>query len=404
MRKTLISLSLVGIAFVWGYFSHRNQLFPYRLLRSAFTSTHREMRDVRSTTAELASLRSLPYLNSAPDPHGKDSGVLIHDKTRAFEGYTLYGPRTQPTAFLLEMDGNIAWKWQGAGGSEEWQHIQLLPDGGLLVIVKDKHVERLDVNSKVLWKREMRAHHDLWIKGKVLWVLDLEDRVLPAIHESRPTIVDKIAVLDFEDGRKLGEINLLEVLLNSAYSFLVPVVSHERFSQGDVLDILHTNHVEVFDGALAGVSKLFREGNILVSMRNINTIAIFDPGTSSIEWLWGPSNLTFQHHPTLLANGNLLIFNNGLKQSRVLELHALARRVVWEYTDSTFFSELRGSVQRLPNGNTLITESDTGHIFEVSPSGERVWEFANPDIDQQGNRAAVWRATRFALDEISFLP
>jgi hypothetical protein len=54
----------------------------------------------------------------------------------------------------------------------------------------------------------------------------------------------------------------------------------------------------------------------------------------------------------------------------------------------------------LPNANTLITESDTGHVFEVTPGGERVWEFSNPALDEQGNRAAIWRATRFAADEI----
>jgi hypothetical protein len=248
----------------------------------------------------------------------------------------------------------------------------------------------------------LNAHHDLWVTGNVVWALDREVAVVPAIHESNPTIADKLTLLDLGDGRTLGEINLLEVLLNSPYSFLLRSVFHESFSDGESLDILHTNHVEVFDGALAGRSRIFREGNVLVSIRNINTIAIFDPETLAIEWVWGPSNLTFQHHPTLLANGNLLMFDNGLKQSRVLELDPITRKVVWEYTDPTFFSKTRGSAQRLPNGNTLITESDTGHVLEVTPSGERVWEFANPALDQQGNRAAIWRATRFTADEISW--
>ncbi len=60
-------------------------------------------------------------------------------------------------------------------------------------------------------------------------------------------------------------------------------------------------------------------------------------------------------------------------------------------------------MQRLPNGNTLITESNTGHIFEVMPARERVWELAAPHLDEQGNRATVWRATRFTRDELGFL-
>jgi hypothetical protein len=35
---------------------------------------------------------------------------------------------------------------------------------------------------------------------------------------------------------------------------------------------------------------------------------------------------------------------------------------------------------------------------------EEVWEFANPDIDDKGERASIWRATRFAASEIGFLP
>jgi outer membrane protein assembly factor BamB len=210
-------------------------------------------------------------------------------------------------------------------------------------------------------------------------------------------------MLRVQDGRKVGEIDLLDILLRSDYLYLLPAISTEPFGESDVLDILHSNHVELMDGSYASRSPLYRDGNVLVSLRNINTIMVFDPETLEIEWLWGPSNLTFQHHPTMLPNGNLLIFDNGSKRSRVLELDPLTLRLVWQYTDDSFFSQLRGSVQRLPNGNTLITESDTGHVFEVTPAGERVWEFANPYVDAEGNRAAIWRATRFARDQISFL-
>ena len=41
-------------------------------------------------------------------------------------------------------------------------------------------------------------------------------------------------------------------------------------------------------------------------------------------------------------------------------------------------SVLRSVQSRLTNGNTLITESDGGRLFEVTPEGEIVWEFINP--------------------------
>jgi Ca2+-binding RTX toxin-like protein len=54
---------------------------------------------------------------------------------------------------------------------------------------------------------------------------------------------------------------------------------------------------------------------------------------------------------------------------------------VWTYSegpDGSFFSPIVSSVQRLPNGNTLIGEGGTGRAFEVTPAGDIVWEYVNP--------------------------
>jgi hypothetical protein len=137
--------------------------------------------------------------------------------------------------------------------------------------------------------------------------------------------------------------------------------------------------------------------------------------------------------------GNLLIFDNGgaagygaLVQglrdeegnalghwpatyrlfSRVLEINPVKKEIVWEYkqprlsedlngdgkilgNEKLFFSNLMSGCQRLPNGNTLITEADTGRIFEVTRSGEVVWEFAAPWTAGGGIFGnAVYRAYR----------
>ena len=43
-----------------------------------------------------------------------------------------------------------------------------------------------------------------------------------------------------------------------------------------------------------------------------------------------------------------------------------------------FHTQTCGTIQRLPNGNTLISESDSGRAFEVDSDGRIVWEFYNP--------------------------
>jgi hypothetical protein len=117
-------------------------------------------------------------------------------------------------------------------------------------------------------------------------------------------------------------------------------------------------------------------------MRNLHAIAIIDPTKESVVWallgLW-----SHQHQPVFLDDGRMLIFDNtGLgKRSRVLEFDPLTKEVFWRYgeEDSEFFhTALLGSVQRLPNGNTLITESDNGRVFEVTPGHRIVWEFLTP--------------------------
>jgi hypothetical protein len=74
--------------------------------------------------------------------------------------------------------------------------------------------------------------------------------------------------------------------------------------------------------------------------------------------------------------------------SRVLEIDPATKHIVWQYTaeDSgrppwTFFSSFVSNAQRLPNGNTLITEGMHGRIFQVTPSGAVVWEYLTPYED-----------------------
>ena len=90
-----------------------------------------------------------------------------------------------------------------------------------------------------------------------------------------------------------------------------------------------------------------------------------------------------QHEPSALDNGNILIFDNrgDNGDSRVVEFDPLTNKSEWVFTGSDerrFYTETCGTCQRLPNGNTLITESEAGRAFEVSPNKLIVWEFVSP--------------------------
>jgi hypothetical protein len=138
----------------------------------------------------------------------------------------------------------------------------------------------------------------------------------------------------------------------------------------------------------------------LICLRRLNLIGILDIKSERLIWSWGPGNLDQPHKPTLLENGNILIFDNGLNRgySRIVELNPLNKNIAWEYKSNPpgqFYSEKGGANQRLPNGNTLITETETGRAFEITPDGQVVWEFYNPDVDiKTRQRRIIYRMTR----------
>ena len=142
----------------------------------------------------------------------------------------------------------------------------------------------------------------------------------------------------------------------------------------------------------------FKAGNILVSFRELNLVFIIDKATGTI--VWSMVNKTVgQHHARMIESplpgaGNILIFDNGFNgtpplswrgYTRVIEVDPVTGATVWAYqcrvpgceSAREFSSPSLGSAQRLPNGNTLITEaqSEPPYFFEVAPSGVTVWQF-----------------------------
>ncbi len=406
-----VVLTLMGGSFAWGFLTHQKGIFPHKLLRALVRKTGATPPSDETITAQNQEVKkllaALPYVSGTFDPDSQLTGTLVDQREKAFEGLNFYGSRTEDRAFLIDMDGEVVHEW--IFPSFRWQHLELLPDGGVLAVKNGKHLIRVDKDSKLLWTYPADFHHSVWVDEGDIYALISEPRLMPEYHPS-VNVRDDLLVILSAGGELKEKVSFMDLMLASPYAYLLPSVSHMDFSEriaseGAVnMDVLHVNSVEVFDGRLAEESELFAKGNILTSIKHINAILILDGATREVLWLWGPTNLVLQHHPVLLDNGNILVFSNGNRNSEVIEINPLDRKVVWSYQDpGNFFTRTRGSNQRLANGNTLITESDTGYVFEVTIDGEVVWEFANPDVDAEGVRSAIWRMKRFPASEISFL-
>ena len=339
---------------------------------------------------ELEKLRSIGYL-AGSRPATSSSGITVHDPARSSGGTNFYTSGHFAGAILMDMEGSVLHEWRydflkvwpdeiestEIDGSEYWRWAYLFENGDVLAIFDGLGLIKVDRNSNLIWERLGGEHHDLDVTddGRI-FVLTRRAHMIERINELVPILEDFVAVLD-SDGRLLKEVSILEAFENS--NFASSPAARGYFPRGD---IYHTNAVEVLDGSLADRIPAFAKGNVLLSMRSLSTIAVLDMDAGEIVWVAADLWLA-QHDPKILDNGNILVFDNkGAKgESRVVEFDPATRQMVWVYAgdrSNNFFTQMCGANHRLPNGNTLITESDFGRAFEVTPGGEIVWEFVNP--------------------------
>lgn len=340
-----------------------------------------------SETDRIQELTAVGYL-AGYEPAGELSQVTVHVEEQVYPGANLVLSGHAPEATLIDMDGTVLHRWRldfrrafpnvpqpkRLETLEYWRRVHLFEDGDLLAIFPDGGLLRIDRRSQLLWAVPGRFHHDLWVAADgTIYALSRRAVIVPWIHESELVLEDFIVVLNAE-GEVLREVSLLAALRNSDYaSFL-----EKRRPHGN---IFHTNTLEIVEPVEAA-PEFFSPGLALVSMRNLDLIALVDLEQERVTWalsgLWHE-----QHQPTLLENGRLLLFDNlgHDGRSKAIEFDPATQEITWSYlgtVENGFLSETMGSVQRLPNGNTLVTESDSGRAFELNPDNLRVWEFYNP--------------------------
>ena len=333
-------------------------------------------------------LESIAYLSgSRPGPDTK--GVTVYDKAQAYEGLNLYVSGHAPEAILMDMEGTVIHRWSHEfdkiwpkGGTPSsrtgqycWRRAHLFENGDLLTMHGGSVLIKLDKHSNLLWAYPKKAHHDFEVmQDGTIYVLTRRGRIVPSINKKKPVLEDFIVVLD-ANGNELKEVSVLECLQNADDESVFAKMPRKG-------DILHTNTIEVLDGRLMERDPAFKTGNILISSRTLDVLAIVDLEKKQAVWTL-KGTWRRQHQPTVLANGNMLLFDNrGTPgESRVIEFDPITGREMWTYAgtpDNPFFSKTIGSSERLPNGNTLITESDNGRAFEATPDHTIVWEFVNP--------------------------
>jgi hypothetical protein len=324
------------------------------------------------------------------------------------------GHQEYTTLLKVDWDGNILWSF-------------------------DRVEEIKDPGTAPFWSA--RQHHDYQLEGNPVGYyvpgMNFVDngKVLILSHKSwkNPALSEKMLEDDLivevdANGRILWQWVASEHFDEMGFDEAAKniIARDPNFRPGMGGDWTHVNGMSYL-----GPNKWFDNGdarfhpdNIIIDGRQTNTISIIDKKTGKFVWQVGPDYtktpalkklgvIIGQHHAHMIpkdlpGEGNILVFDNGGQAgygvptpgaptglgnaqrdtSRVLEFDPITLDVKWQYTykearffgndDYKFYSHYISAAQRLPNGNTLITEGADGRIIEVTANHELVWEYISP--------------------------
>jgi outer membrane protein assembly factor BamB len=312
------------------------------------------------------------------------------DPARTWNGYTLVVPTSGNMILWAAMDGAIAKQLD-----TPWKtiHAEQLSTGTILVLTNNA-IRELDPSGVVVWQYRGKGgllHHEVrrTPRGSTLALLMTADQTRREWNDS-VIEVNREGKVDWrwEAFRHFDPTRDRD-----------PVSGEEVFLGGK--DWLHANSID-----------LFPDGDLLVSLRNINRLVRVAYPSGEIVWSWGPGVLGHQHSARVLANGHIMVFDNGFRPSkdrectrspcasRALEVDPKTGQVVWSFEGDGLFSMGFGDAQRLPNGNTLITFGESlpeAVILEVTPEGNVVWRLKSnlkTKILGMQPRATLYRAQR----------
>lgn len=361
--------------------------------------------------------------------------VLGHTGERS----TLYGMQDYRDLIQVDWDGNVVWKWNkyefidDPGETPQWMArvhhdyqrqgnpvgyyvpgMEALTDAGNTMLLGHKNVQCPAISDKNLLDDTV---YEISWDGKILW-----EWVCSEHFEEFGFREDARTALAQDPNMRPCGGGMGDWMHLNSMSLLGP---NKWFDAGDVR---------------------FHPDNIIVDGRETNIIFIISKATGEIVWKVGPyyddtpeKDLEWiigQHHAHMIprglpGEGNILVYDNGgwagyggchpaspngtknvlRDYSRVLEFDPITLTIVWQYTpheaglvhptdSNRLYSPFISSAQRLPNGNTLITEGSGGRIIEVTAGHELVWEYISPYWGQHFNMNMVYRAYRYPYDYI----
>jgi len=293
---------------------------------------------------------------------------------------------------IMDKNGKIINYWEKARN-----YITFLNNGDVIAVrsvnMSSQPIGRYTWDDETIWERkDITAHHEIELTDYGTVLTATKD---VHIYMNRSMEFDTILELNISDGSDVSNYSTWEHLdeLKQFYESLSydnptidipkPQGDYSKRYPGDY-DYFHLNSISVIGENKNDGDFRFKKGNLIISLRTPNLVIILDKSTRKVVWYYGPGELEGQHNPIILPSGNMIIYDNGKPEpkgrnfTRIIEIDPTTKKIVWEY-DGDFRADIVGTAQRLKNGNTMITHGTEANVFEITSSGEKVWEFWTPN-------------------------
>ena len=341
-------------------------------------------------------------------------GVTINvEGKRDQSEYILYAQANSTTVKLINRHGREEHSWMVPyskvwGGDQSHMNVpkklsndffyirdfHLYDDGSIVVMMNvagttpwGAGIIKVDKDSNVLWSWRGSTNNDLEITPEGNILITNQDIVIKnltgIVEKAEDGYISAELVTLSPDGKELERVSIVDKVLKSEFRDMV------KFYHIVGGDFLHMNSIDYISESHPEISWI-KEGYILLSLRNMNTIAVFDPvGKEVVHAFRG--GFVMQHdidyHPD---TGTFMVYDNRGAlgpggHTRILEFLPETNEEVWSYKgtkDRPFHSNFWGVQQRLSNNNVMTVEAEQGRLIEVTRDGEIVWEYFLSDMKE----------------------
>ncbi|MBR7619192.1 aryl-sulfate sulfotransferase [Phenylobacterium sp. 20VBR1] len=265
--------------------------------------------------------------------------------------------------------------------------MSLSPNGDLTFNYEYLGTMQVDICGRTKWRLPRQTHHSLFRdEDGYFWTSEakIAHQPRPDLPGYKPPFFDYKILKVSPQGKVVEELDMFNVIQRSGYTGLLYQMSQDNDRPQVTGDTLHVNRVEVFPASMT--PGIFKPGDIMVSMRNINTVIVIDQRTHLIKTVIA-GRFVRQHDTRFVDGSTISVFDNNnigapdeQASSRIL-LYSVAHnseKVLFEgNAEHPFFTYIMGKQHQLENGGLLVTEAVKGRAIEVDREGHVVWTYNN---------------------------